>query len=282
MNLDDQQTNTLAEMMIRHIPADGKRVGNITLCHQFLAEAKKQPGFDGIDDDDYWFVRDELLSSGRIEKGRGKGGSVRRILEDDAVVDDDRQEHPEPGQAPQTEPEQFTRELDLYEPLHDTIRNYWVKVSGIKHFVSHVTALQGRRPTGGKWTRPDITLVAVRVYPFIPGRSIEVISFEVKPKDYFGVDGVFEAAAFTAFAQRSYLAVHVSEEPVDNDDFDRLQRECERFGIGLMIFTDPARGETFDEIVSPKLHTPDPASTSAFIGQQMSSEQKQDLSDLIH
>lgn len=278
MNIDDEQLKHLGTVMLGLIPSDGTRIGNITLRDQFLNHARTKPGFEDITDEDYWFVRNDLIDRGLIEKGRGKGGSVRLLPKDAA---------PGASEGKATEPETLAalaagRELDLYEPLHDTLTSYWVKEVGIKYFVSSITAQQGRRFTGGKWTRPDISLVAVRVYPFIPGRSVEVITFEVKPKDYFGVDGAYEAAAFTAFAQRSYLAVHISEEPEDNSDYDRLRQECERFGIGLITFTDPADAATLEEVVSPRLHSPEPAETSRFINRQIPAEQKQELHELIH
>lgn len=284
MNLTDKQVETLAGHMRGLVPADGTRIGNKTLSEEFLERIHQVPEFVTADDDDYWFVRDALIAKGELEKGKGKGGSVRLILNEVEQANVAEAEVVAETEAVPIQQDDAVaqREIDLYEPLHQTLRNYWVKVAGIKFFVSNITAQQGRRVTGGKWTRPDITFVAVRVYPFIPGRSVEVITFEIKPLDYFGVDGVFEAAAFTAFAQRSYLVIQISEGLEDNEDFDRVQQECKRFGIGLMTFVEAANGDTLEEVVSPALHSPDPAATSVFISRQMSSEQKQELSDLIH
>jgi hypothetical protein len=121
----------------------------------------------------------------------------------------------------------------------------------------------------------------VRIFPFLPGKSLEVITFEVKPLNYFGVDGVFEAAAFSVFAQRSYLAVQVPENLGDSEDFDRLLRECKRFGIGLMTFVQPDNWETFEEVLIPEHRPPDPAETNAFISTQIAEEHKRRLQDLI-
>jgi hypothetical protein len=71
------------------------------------------------------------------------------------------------------------KEASLYEPFHLAIVNGYTKENRIKRFISEVTAQQGRRTTGGKWTRPDVTVVAVRTYQFTPGKRIEVITFEV-------------------------------------------------------------------------------------------------------
>ena len=79
-------------------------------------------------------------------------------------------------------------------------------------FVCEKTASQGKRKTGGRWTRPDVSLVSVSDYEFVPGKSLEIVTFELKHYSSFDVVGVFEAAAHSRFATRSYFAVYM---PVD-------------------------------------------------------------------
>jgi hypothetical protein len=35
-----------------------------------------------------------------------------------------------------------------------------------------------QRLTGGRWTRPDLVSVAVRTYRYLPGKHMEVVTFE--------------------------------------------------------------------------------------------------------
>ncbi len=95
---------------------------------------------------------------------------------------------------------------------------------------------------------------------FTPGRRLEVITFEVKEGLDAAVEGVFESLAHSAFAHRSYLAVHLEgyQDLQDVPD-DRIVPECERFGVGYIIFSDPGDYDTYDVVVSARLKEPDPA-----------------------
>jgi hypothetical protein len=261
MELSDEQVQWLKERMYALIPEDGRTIGNINLRGLLSKEVKGKLGGD-LSSDDYWSIRNGLIAEGKIIQGGGMGGSVRRVLAEG-----------QPGQARIGAPVP-ARERDLYEPFNNTVSSEFTKDKRITNFVCQVTAHQGKRQTGGQWTRPDITLIAVRIFQFVPGRMLEVITFEVKPLNGFGVEGVFETAAHSVFANKCYLAVQVPEGEVVSSDFDRLQRECKRFGVGLLTFADPSDYGTFEEIVEPQHRNPDPAEVSAFIGSQLSAENK--------
>ncbi|HEY3969565.1 MAG TPA: hypothetical protein VGM05_33740 [Planctomycetaceae bacterium] len=219
-----------------------------------------------IDENDYWTIREQLLEQQKIETGRGKGGSVRRVPEQSA-----------PAIAPPITPtEAYAKEAELYPAFHATIREFFPKTYRIKLFVSEITASQGRRQTGGMWTRPDVTLIAVRMYKHLPGKSLDINTFEVKPAWAYGIDGVYETASHSAFANRSYLAIHAPKDLPDNE-LDRLERECERFGVGLILFADPKSLATFDLRVEPKFNLPDPDAADAFIETQISKQNHDEL-----
>ncbi len=77
--MDQHQRTALTELLLALVPMDGTAVGNQSLKEQFLKEATaagyKPPG-DLCD-----MLRDALIKRGTIEKGRGRGGSVRRAAE---------------------------------------------------------------------------------------------------------------------------------------------------------------------------------------------------------
>ncbi len=50
--------------------------------------------------------------------------------------------------------------------------------------------MQGRRETGGSWSRPDLALIGYRKYEFLPERVFELFSFEVKPANDVSIKGV--------------------------------------------------------------------------------------------
>lgn len=250
------------------IPYDGSSKGNVTLLSEFLKKARAEHSVN-LSESDYWEVRNELIAEGLIGKGRGKGGSVY-LLEGHT----DR----EAGKRSK----ERTKESDLYSPFYEVIKQTWVKENRIDDFIIQLTASQGKKKTGGKWTRPDISLVAVRTYEYIPGKILEVVTFEIKAESEFGIEGVFETAAHSVFAHKSYLAILVSgKERTDSEEFDRLGRMCERFGIGLLTFSDPKDWATFDEVVSPERKNPDPADINSFIQTQVNTENRNRIQQLL-
>ncbi len=254
-------------LLLGLIPTDGSPKGNVTLLDEFKGNAKKERGVF-LTDEDYWDVRNSLISDGRLVKGRGRGGSVY-LAHEGAVVS-------------ASKPAKKLKESDLYAPFYETISKTWVRENEIKDFISQNTASQGKKKTGGKWTRPDVSLVAVKKFEFIPGTILEVITFEIKPEDEFGVEGVFETAAQSVFAHKSYLAIAVSKTgKPDSEDFSRIERLCERFGIGLLTFSDPADWVTFEEFVTPERKNPDPKDVNSFIQTQIKRENQEKLQLLI-
>lgn len=266
MAVPTDKFDSLQKLLDSLVPTDGKPIGNVSLRNHLFQRAEKEQGIK-LEPADYWVIREPFLAKGAFEKERGKGGSIRRVIA---------QQTPTPDLIKEAE-EEKRREIDLYDPLMDTIIKMYAPDYDIKEFVCEKTALQGRRNTGGKWTRPDITLIAVRKFEFVPGNFLEVITFEVKPLGFFGVDGAFEAAAHSAFAHRSCLAVQVEKDFEPGPDFDRLASECRRFNVTLISFVDPKDYDTFDTIYDADLGNPAPAMVDAFIRKQISPQSQDAL-----
>lgn len=222
------------EVLFSLIPEDGVAVGNTSLLG--LLEQRGWP------EEKYWRVRDQLLSEGLIVRGKGKGGSVRRVLSEETVA---------AAIVPAAKVTQKRgSELALYEPLLQVLSTDWAREMSIEPDQIHfeITALQGRKPTGGTWTRPDITAVSVRTFEHLPNKYLDVWTFEAKTADCFDVTGVFEAAAHASRATRSYAILQIPEEfsAGDQDVLDRCEREAARLRVGLIIFTDPSSFKTWD------------------------------------
>ncbi|MBM4036380.1 MAG: hypothetical protein FJ291_31985 [Planctomycetes bacterium] len=218
--------------------------------------------------EDYWELRDYLVTQKMAGKGRGKGGSLRRLTE------------PKGGLALARVTK---REANLYAPFESYVRDYYVGDKGIRQFVLQVTARRGsrKRNTGGKWTQPDLALVAVRAYTYTPGRHLEVLTFEVKPDGEFDVAGVFETASHSVFSHKSYLAIHCPNGRPDDQDFERLELLCGRFGVGLLIFSDVKAVDTYEELLEPERKTPDPTNVDQFLDSQLTEPNKRDLLQLL-
>lgn len=269
-------------LLLSLVPESGENVGNVSLREQLRMKIASQG--DVLSDEDYWLLRDSLIDSGVLEQGRGRGGSIHRIK---AASESAEAQFPEPPGvvAPLqvvSEPPQFT-EASLYEPFHKAIVSGYTKDNRLKRYISEITAHQGRRVTGGKWTRPDLTLIAVRTYTFSPGKRLEVISFEVKPDLDSALEGVYEALAHSAFAHRSFLAVDIRQfkEPNQEIPDDRIVQECTRHGVGYIVFSDVRDYNTYEIKAPAKLKEPDPEEVDNFIKKQIGSERQEELRELL-
>jgi hypothetical protein len=117
----------------------------------------------------------------------------------------------------------------------------------------------------------------MQTFAYVPNKVFQVITFEIKPDLGTALDGVFEAAAHSAFAHRSYLAFPDSKEYFDNPLYDRISEECERFGLGLILFEDVANWDTYDFQVTAKYRDPDPQAVNDFIKSQISEKNREEI-----
>jgi hypothetical protein len=79
--MDASKRAEYAQMLLSLVP-DGKSVGNFTLRDQ-LRKMVQTMG-DELTDQDYWLLRDGLIDEGKIEQGRGRGGSVHLVVPEEA------------------------------------------------------------------------------------------------------------------------------------------------------------------------------------------------------
>jgi hypothetical protein len=121
-------------------------------------------------------------------------------------------------------------EYDLYPSLEIKL-NDWESGFAENRLLLR-TANAGRTSTGGKWTRPDFTAISVLNFMYVPGKSLEVVAFEVKKSWEEALEGVYESLAFTVFSHRAFLVVRneLGAEPL----IDKVRNECGRNGVGLM------------------------------------------------
>lgn len=167
-------------------------------------------------------------------------------------------------------------EADLYAPIGAVLRDWWVPREELREAIVEITANQGRKQTGGLWTRPDLVVIGISAYPFIPGRSLELNTFEVKKTLEEGIEGVYEAAAQSAFSHRSFLLLQESG-LISKELFTRIRNECVRFGIGLLTFSDPADWNTYVTLETASYRSPQIAQINKFIATQISETSRQRL-----
>lgn len=286
--VDIQDTEEeLKKSLFELVPGDGSTIGNVTLSQKFKKTVKEKHA-KNINDSVYWDTRDLLIDEGQLSTGRGRGGAVYRIMDVKPIA------------IPSSKKKKTKKkkEQELYAPFYKVIEASWARSKNIKpgQFVLNITANQGKAKTGGKWTRPDISLIHVQTLPFYPTKILDVITFEIKTEDNWGIEGVYETASHSVFANKAYYAIHLPKgEPteehsdwvekrsqsvdqqysgVELDLFGRVKKECERFGVGLMIFSDPGNWGTYDTLIEPERRIPDPEEVSKFISQLKEKERE--------
>ncbi len=251
--------------LLNHIPADGGRVSNVTLLRTLR-----------WDEDRYYMARDALLASGQIVRSTGRGGTVRRAAP--ASVEPSTPASTVVEVAEQIE-EEVRSELDLYEPMRKVIAGDWARDRRWDPLAVDITAQQGRRATGGTWSRPDIVSVEVRAFAYVPGKHLEVTTFEVKPASGITVQAVYEALAHRRAATRSYVLLHVPPgNPELDDAVDDVATVARSHGIGLITAGEPDNYQTWEEREEAQRIEPDPERLDQFIATQLPDRTKTAIS----
>ncbi len=265
--MEKEERDKLKQDLFDLTPQNGDPVGNVTLIEKFQKKTN-------LSDDVYWDIRNELIDDGKLAKARGKGGSVHRLIQIEE-------------KKPTTKNKKNTvikkvKESTLYTPFSKSLKDFWTKDNDIKNYVLQITANQGRKDTGGRWTRPDISIIDVKAFSFYPTKILEVTTFEMKTPDNFGIDGVFETAAHSIFAHKSYLAINYLKEDYAADELiDTIIKRCEMFGVGLILFKDPSDWKTVTTVLEAKHNNPDPIEVNQFIKQQIDQDNQHILLEKI-
>ncbi|MCV2216542.1 hypothetical protein [Thauera sp. Sel9] len=220
------------------------------------------------DQEKYWRTRNGLVDRGILTVARGRGGLVYRAVQPDAAADTYSSEQTV------TAPLQI-REEELYAPLSSVLRQEWTREKRLERSIVHITARQGRRDTGGRWSRPDLVVVTQSTYPYVPGRHFDVITFEVKPSDSIDVTAVYEALAHRRAATKAYVALHVPDTDAENlkNILTEVYSEAKRHGVGVITFSQPEDFATWDEVVEAARMEPDPGRLNDFLVAQFESNQ---------
>ncbi len=250
---DSAQDFTAEEAnLLSNVPPQGA-IGNSTL--------KKLLGWE---EDKYWAVRNSLVDKGVLIRGRGKSGSVRKFIPDVAA---NTNKVSKDAVKPRKDDE-----ISLYKPVLSVIEKSWSQDLGLEQgdFYVENTAVQGRRFTGGKWTRPDIVVVSNKEYEFVKS-SIEVTTFEIKTASGFDLTAIYEALSHKRSAHRSYVLVGNTEKIDIEDVLEEAEDEALKHGIGFIVVDgDAGDFENWDIRLEAKMHVPESDRLNAFF--QNSSE----------
>jgi len=266
--LSPEQIEAKQQELLNAVPSD-TAIGNKTLREK-LGERWNE--------DLFWEIRNRLIERGQLEPGRGRGGSTKLvpILEPQSATLTAAPAMT-PGDAPQVP--DYSKELELYEPVSSVLRNHWSKEQGFDNYLVEVTAKQGSRQTGGKWTRPDVTVVGYKTFPYLPGRYLEVISFEIKPTNTLNITAVYEALAHRRSATRAYVIGHISHElrKEMDSELEAVTEEAKKLGIGVIVTDEPSDFDSWEVLLDADRIEPDPARLNEFIARQTTPELREQI-----
>lgn len=218
------------------------------------------------DADRYWLVRNRLLENGRVQKAHGGPGG-KTILTPQLVSTSESGALNAGIPLDTNGPQLFYEdEAALYDAMLTQIDSNWIRDEGYDARISRKTALAGRRDTGGKWTRPDLSVVAIQKFKFLRDSIFDVISFEIKPSWQITVEGVFEALAHRQYTTRAYAIYHTSNLAFDSSrEANRIIALAEQHGVGVILAEKPESYDTWIERVRARRWIPDPADLNDFI-----------------
>lgn len=258
--LSESVNNEPEQQLLGKVPLGGEAIGNTRLIRDL-----------GWPEDQFWEVRNRLVDRGALELGKGRGGSVRRPR----VVSESVAGGTMPPLPIALEEQARASEAELYEPLTKVLEDKWVKDKRVESAIVQLTALQGRRATGGRWTRPDVTIATLSTYPYVPGRHFDIVTFEVKPCDAIDVTCVYEALAHQRSATRAYVLLHVPDHLAEGleEILSEVCAEAKKHGIGVLTFSLPDDYETWEERVEPVRREPEPRKLNDFLATQFAQPQ---------
>jgi hypothetical protein len=239
--------------LLKALPEDGSAVGNRRLAAAL-----------SFNPDKYFELRDELVAEGKVQIGRGRGGSVHL-----AQASRSGRKRAKPIKRSKNV------ERALYPGFLKSLQT-WADAQGWTDKLVKQTADQGGRKTGGRYTRPDFIVVGSKRYEYTPGVIRDVETFEVKPLGAL-VDSVFEAAAHSRMATKSYLALQIATDEPTEDELGRIEQECQRFGVGLITFEDPSDYDRWEYRLDPVRSEPDPELLEQFVRDQIDPKSQQQI-----
>lgn len=210
-------------------------------------------------------VRDSLIAAGLVQRiAGGRGGRLRITIDSLDEIPDDVEIS-------------VGRERSLYFALGSHVRSMVLDFHEINEEPDDLieiynTSEQGRRDTGGRYTRADLTAIVRRkVEGLFDWRDVHAI--EVKPYWSVGREALYEAAAQAALHRCSFswLLLYLPDETVALSDGERdivqvvrdsvlpaVRLEADEIGIGLATSPNLSR-ETHPIVdVEPRRQILDP------------------------
>jgi hypothetical protein len=165
-----------------------------------------------------------------------------------------------------------------------TILAHWTEQPGFTHVFGSITAAQGRRVTGGRWSRPDLVLCTVSDWIFSSRPEGEVRTVEVKRYGSLDVLAVYEAVSHKSRAHYSYILVVNFPDQLNPDqeaDFDAVLSAAGKHGIGVITAKDSKDWSTWKFELDPGRSDTDHQAVNQLLLDQVSPQVREKFRDAI-
>ncbi len=169
------------------------------------------------------------------------------------------------------------KEVGFYPALRQEIKRHWAVQEGREYHLRHrflevLDTHHGGRAKTGAWARPDITVVGGKILPYLPGKFVDVHTFEVK--EWVPLIGIYEALAHRRCSHYSSVLFIWREEwdPIEPKAISTLVKEAANQGIGIMLLRQYDDYSQWEELLEPIRHEPDPQALNDFLRQQAGRE----------
>jgi len=227
----------LIDLIREKLPDDGSPIGN-----HAVIRALETDGFS-ISREKYYELRAYLIEQGEAERVYGgHGGRVRRTKPIEPI--------PIP---PDPRDKDWLKEKNLYPWFADFLRYHWRQPLQSKPIIDIIANI--RIPQIDRvWSNPDIILLDLISYKWLPNREVEVYSFELKTSKSGNRSDVFQALAHGAFAHFPYLGWHTKD--IDLFKIDDVEQTCRDYNVGLITFSDPTSFKSYEVRNIPSRHIP--------------------------
>jgi hypothetical protein len=250
-----RRAGTRKQQILARLPRDGAFISNNKIYEPL-----------NMTPEEYAEILEELLSEGLVVVGRGRYGRTARAngangSQDFSFID-----------------RRVSNENELFQHVKEYFDRKWkhnYEPSPPNLYISEITSMQ--YPRMGITKIPDISILTIMKYDFVPGNHLEVITIEVRKHQELNLTSVYETASMNLISHRSYLVF----EWLDEEDYltadpnsELLFNEAKRFGIGL-VQMQPVDSEkwAFKILLEPRLTSPELGELNSFIEVRFKSDQ---------
>ena len=161
-------------------------------------------------------------------------------------------------------------ETYYYKPIMRELELNWAEQPGREYHQRQrflrVLDTHHQGATAGRWRRPDITLLGGKVLRYLPGKFLDVVTFEVKWGG-MPIEGLYEALAHRRRANFAYVVCVWPEDwrPPSPTEQATMVAEATRQGIGVILARQEDDYQRWEELVEPVRHEPDPQHLHDFL-----------------